>query len=241
MPLDFQFLRIQTALFLSTIDLTDRLTMAVAIREASENMLSGEPVMLPVPVDAPGEIPRLRLNEAEGNWACQVAPKRLDFFFECSLEQMERDEPTDVMEIHFKLTTDVWNQLQDQFRAKAHRIGLITRVGAEVSRASSLLRETFLRTASFDSSHKLEVHALHKLKMKEYDVNRWVRLRASQGQSDGNDSSKLFIDTDINTLPQHRLDLSTENVTRFLREALSLLEDTRQDLVVQMQEGQTTL
>jgi hypothetical protein len=237
MSLDFRMLKIQTALFLSTLDFTDRLSLAVAIREASDGKLDGEPVILPVPDDAPAEIPRLRLNSLDGTRACQVTPQRLDFLFERTTEQVNQDESSDIMQTHLKLTTDVWEQLQETFNARAHRIGLISRIGARVPDANALLREAFLRTDGFDLSNKLEVHALHKLRMNQYDVNRWVRLRAFKAQSDEEEYGHLVMEVDINTLPEHQIDLSTETVTRFFQEALSLLEKTRQTFVLQIQEG----
>lgn len=236
MSTSLRTLRIQTALFLSTIDLTDRLTLATAMRAASHGILDGEPVMLPVPPNAPAEIPRLRLGQAGDGWGCQVSPQRVDFFFERSLKQAHEEEPPDAVELHFKLTQNVWSQLEEQFRATANRIGLIVRFGTRLSHATRLVCQSFLRTDSFDSSEKIEVHALRKIRMGTYDVNRWARLRAVGLESDDNAQGSLLLDIDINTLPTQQLDLLSEDIAQFLAQAFALSQDTMEDLAGQLPE-----
>jgi hypothetical protein len=193
-------------------------------------------MILPVPDDAPPAIPRLRISDSDGRWACQITTNRIDFFFESRAKHGHEAALEDVVESHFELTCNVWDQLQEHFGAKAHRIGFVSRLGATAKDTNLLLREAFLRTDSFDASDRLEIHALHKTKIGEYAVNRWVRLRAFPPPSDEEDG-RLQMEVDINTLPEHAVDLSVEATNQFLESALDLLNQTRSSFAAHLSGG----
>lgn len=227
MPLDLQVRKLQIALFLSTLDLTDRLGLAMAIRESSGGVFNAEPLMLPVPDDAPAAIPRLRIENTAGTLTCQITPSRVDLWS----EPADQDEKGMGLEHHarsqFDLTSSVWNQLQEQFGGRAHRVGFVSQFTADTEDANSLLRGAFLRTDHFNASHRLELHALYKTTAGKYSVNRWVRLRALPSSSGATDEEELSLEVDINTLPENALKFSTENLNQFLEGALHLLQETK--------------
>ncbi len=227
MPLDFYARKLQVALFLSTLDLSDRLDLAVAIRESSGGVLNAEPLMLPVPDDAPPMIPRLRVKDTEGTRTCQVTPGRIDLWFEPEEEHRQQEDLEHIVRSQFELTSRIWNQLQEQFNAGAHRVGFVSQLVADTEDANSLLRDAFLRTSHFNASDRLEVHVLHKMDIGEYSVNRWVRLRAFPSSSGADENGRLAMEVDINTLPENPLDISRDTLSRFSGSALDLLQETK--------------
>lgn len=222
MPLSYRVCKLQIALFLSTLDLTDRLAVAMAIRESSGGLLNGEPLILPLPGDAPAGIPRLRIGDTDGKWTYQITLNRID----CSYEPSRLEGLEDSVNAHFGLSVSVWRRLQEEFAAASHRVGFVSQLETRTEDAPSVVRETFLRTGCFGDAHRLEVHALHKMETGDYSVNRWVRLRAVPPSSESDGEGRIGMEVDINTLPDAPQDLSAEALRDFLENALDLLRET---------------
>ncbi len=226
LPLSFHTLNIQTALFLSTIDLTKKPDLAIAIRDASSGLIGGDPILLPIPDNAPSQFPRLIAKSMNERWVCQIKADRIDFHFNQKIAEIE-DTPLDqITQEHIALTSDVWQAIQDQFRASACRIGFIMKQVSFVSDANSLLRDVFLHTSNFNASHELQVHALHKLSLNSYQVNRWTRFRAMPAPDNLDYENILQAEIDINTFPENKLDLSALQVEEFSSKALAMIDET---------------
>lgn len=227
MPLSFDLYptHIKTVLFLSSIDLSNKLDLAVAIRDASGSLMDGESMLLPIPDDAPAELPRLILNSKNELWGCLVAPHRIEFRF----DQKPKDvEPTleQVAPQNIEFAHDVWQMLQNKFHASAHRIGFVVKQVAILPDAVSQLRQVLVDNSNLDAAHRLEVHVLHRLPLDEFQINRWSRIRALPMPDDEESRTILEMDIDINTLPEPQLDLSGEQVNEFSSEALDLVNTT---------------
>jgi hypothetical protein len=74
--------------------------------------------------------------------------------------------------------------------------------------------EKFLGNNSFfKNADKLEIHSLEKTKVKEYNINRWFRIRTGLGA--GIKDNILAVEVDINTLPEKPVDFEIEKIRNF--------------------------
>jgi len=67
--------RILVVLF-GNIGLSDRIGVAQSLNKGAKKLFSGEQTILPIPDDAPPEIPRIILGDREKVFRCQVSPTR---------------------------------------------------------------------------------------------------------------------------------------------------------------------
>ena len=77
--LEFTFTQFQNSLFLTSIDLSRVLKLAVTIQEASGGLFDADPILLPAPRGAPPEIPRLVMQSEKERSTLQLSARRLDF------------------------------------------------------------------------------------------------------------------------------------------------------------------
>jgi hypothetical protein len=120
----FSVVQSQIALFLTTLDTRKMLNVAVAIQETSDDLLDADPLVLPIPADAPPEFPRLRLNSRDGHWIFQVAGTRLDFFYERSSGQQGMEEFKDIVDKQAQIYNNIWQMLQKKYNASGSEINI---------------------------------------------------------------------------------------------------------------------
>lgn len=227
-PLNFYPSHLQVALFLSTIDLTKKPDLAIAIRDASSELIDGDPIMLPIPDNVPPDFPQLVANSKNELWNCQVSLSRMDFHFHQKFAYIQNASLKEVAKQHIALASDVWKVVREKFQASAHRIGFVVKQVSLESDASSLLQSAFLRTTNFDSAEKIQIHALHKLNLDTYQVNRWVRFRTINAPEELESDYMLQAEIDINTLPSDKLNLSASQINDFSNKALAMAQYTMQ-------------
>jgi len=109
---DLSFSRLQTALFLTSLDSTRMLELATAIRNAAGGLLDADPMMLPLPSDSPPEIPRLTLRSSDRQWACQMSGNRLDLVFELSPDDLGTADFSDTAERQAHICSGIWKAIE---------------------------------------------------------------------------------------------------------------------------------
>jgi hypothetical protein len=67
----------------------------------------------------------------------------------------------------------------------------------------------------FKDASALEIHALEKTTMKDYYINRWFRIRTT-----GLPGNNLYIEIDMNTIPERHTDFDLEKIKDFYRSSL---------------------
>ncbi len=79
--LESNLTRLQAVLFIKSLDLSNPLSLAVFLKEDKGLPFDGPETVLPVPADAPLEIPRIILKSSDGVFNCNVSANRIDLFF----------------------------------------------------------------------------------------------------------------------------------------------------------------
>ena len=173
----------QFAYFLSSIDLSDRLKIAENIRATTKSVLDGQPTILPIPDDAPPEIPRIMLSSKDKRFICNVALNRFDFIHKTT----NQDTGMETMEFDDFLLKEIvlLNKLLfTELDVKSHRLGLI------ITYHSHLEQEglAYLKSRYFgnpkDKAVELQAHRLTQESIAEMNSNNWIRLVAKLPESE---------------------------------------------------------
>lgn len=228
--IEFSVLQSQIALFLTTLDARKMLNLAVAIQEASADLLDSDPLVLPLPPDAPPEFPRLRLNSSDGYWIFQVAGTRLDFFYERSFSQQGMEAFEEIVDRQAQIYSNIWKMLQEKYTASGSRIGVIGKFGSSPQNAVQILKSKFMAISDAAEQHELQLHALHKLSLGGVEINRWTRCAATKSDSEGGSKNLLRVEIDINTSPDQPFDLTPVKILDFINDAKGLILDTMASL-----------
>lgn len=221
---DLSFVRLQTAIFLTALDLTRKLDLAVAVRKASDSLFDADPLIVPIPADAPPEIPRLQVRSRDGRWTCLVAGSRMDIVFELPPDRHGTTGFDQAVADQAVVCKSTWSALQSEYAAVGNRIGIVSLFLGTADNAIQLVRTRFLLPSDAPEPHELQLHALHRMTLGPDGINRWTRCVASASEG------LIQLEVDINTLPEQRFNVTPANIQHFSEKVRSLVTDTKASL-----------
>jgi len=76
-----QIEQIQLVLFSPGIVITNKPKLVSNINDALQGLFDGDLAILPIPDDAPAEIPRIILKSNDEKYTLQITTKRVNFFY----------------------------------------------------------------------------------------------------------------------------------------------------------------
>ena len=201
----------QVALFVGVLNLENKLKFASDIISASENILEGDPTILPIPADAPPEIPRIITKSKDERYTCNVSLNRIDLFFKPKIEVEQS------LEIigggYLKLLLNLTNLLKENFRITIPRIGILANLLLELSESSNtyILRKYMKENGPISETHEAQIHALNRVTLlNKIKVNRWLRIITSKSAQDPSDDRYLSVSIDIKSVPEVPYDFDRE-------------------------------
>lgn len=198
------------------IDKKEKIDLLSRITDKCGNLLNGEPSMLPLPVDAPPDIPRLQLNSKDNYFAYGISPLRSDFRFN---EVGEPHQKIKNVQIDlFKTERELLKIYKEDKKWNIVRLSIVVDFVAELeNKVANFISEKFIKNSpSFPS---IEVSFLKKEKISNINVNRWFRIKSA-----GNRESVLHLLADINTFAEEKQNLSVEEMITFYSATIPYIE-----------------
>ncbi|MFH1111230.1 MAG: hypothetical protein V1790_18835 [Planctomycetota bacterium] len=184
-----------------------------------ESLFDANPTVLPVPEDAPFEIPRVILESASHEWKCQLSPARADVIWARTKSTQTKLQLGEF----FQKAGDILIQYTGVLGTRiARAAGLATRF-AEHEEPGKFLARHFCQTRwdekPLNRPENFELHAHKKFLLAgEFQVNSWVRNKTGVLAGEGAQRPILLFEQDINTLAETVADKSFQNdeIIRFL-------------------------
>jgi hypothetical protein len=221
---ELAFARLQIAIFLTALDLSRRLDLAVAIRQASNSLLDADPLIVPLPDDAPPEIPRLQIRSRDGVWTSAFTGSRMDIVYELRPEKLGPITFDQAMSEQAAIAKSIWNALQSAYSASGNRIGVVAWFLGRADNAVQYLRARWLVHSDAPEPHELQIHSLHRMTVGQHAMNRWTRCFAEASKN------VIRLEVDVNTQPEQRFDVTPASIAWFLESAHSLITNAQASL-----------
>lgn len=220
---------IQAAIF-SPINLSDKLKVAQYIREGLNGILDGEPLIVPIPEDAPPEIPRIILKSKDGIYNCNVSTERIDLIFN------EKSEPKlslanakkQILPLFRKLTEIAVDQ---KIANEINRLGLVFNFFIKLPKSGTkFLVETFLKQIPSGPPYETRIYFLYHDKIKNYEINKWIKISPLRKVKNKSDDTALSFIIDINTLSEmiEKYKFNKKAIDNFYNESISIVEEDLQ-------------
>ena len=230
MIMQFFVRRILVVLF-SNISLSDRIGVAQSLNKATKNLFGGEQTILPIPDDAPPEIPRIMLGDKDKMFRCHISPRRLEF----SLEPKKGENRTlgDIQDDFLSQLSNVSRSAKAELKARVERLGVVVNsVMFPEEPCTNFLIRRFLKQGMVVDPHEVNLHFLHKFALGEFEVNRWQRFSCVSPKDKGvlEGAKVLHIETDINTVPEIKYDFSVEQIPAFCSQVITFMESDLESL-----------
>jgi hypothetical protein len=221
--MEFKLVKVQLAVFLSSIDSGSNLKIASLVTEEIPEVSKVEPLMLPGGDDVPPEIPQIRLGNETTEWVFQFARSRCDFFYSPTDPPVYSEFPEVLSEME-KPIVSVWSRLDSEVGARAHRLGLVVNFRVEIENAADVLRNRYFNQKFGENAKEAQVHYLQLEERDNFKLNHWTRIIS--GAKKQETASPLVLVVDVNTLPETRLQLDTKVVQSFLDVGKAIVFET---------------
>jgi hypothetical protein len=175
-------------------------------------LFDGAPTVLPIPQDAPPDIPRITLQNMNRSLKLDVSPSRINLY-----RTKSAADDVVVIDEFTNLASQFLNNYLERVNARCGRLAAVIRrfliienPGLEI--AAHFCRAEFME-APFDNPRSFELHAHKVYTLRDFDtVNSWVRLRSGIAQFQGSaPRSSIIIEQDINTISE---DMGEKNYTQ---------------------------
>ncbi len=184
-----------------------------------ESIFDASPTVLPVPEDAPFEIPRIILESTSHEWKCQLSPARADVIWSRTKLTRDRLQLGEFFEKAGQILLQYTGVLGTRV---ARAAGLATRF-AEHEEPGKFLARHFCQTKWDDKPlnrpENFELHAHKKFLLAgKFQVNSWARSKTGLLTGQGAQKPVVLFEQDINTLAEEVADknITNEEIERFL-------------------------
>jgi len=213
-----------TAVLFARYDLTDKIEIANSLNQRVKRIFDGEPVLLPIPADAPAEIPRIILTSKDHRYENNIAVDRLQLIY--TEQGKPEKELNDLREDYLKIIRDIAEVVKREWKADVFRLGFIVRFLAFPSDPVELIMSTFIQEGAIKTPRRLEVHVLDRMTWDELEINKWYRLSSVEipGATGGNKA--LSVVFDVNTIPAKRYEFGADSITAFYDRALTYISES---------------
>jgi hypothetical protein len=159
----------------------------------------GDTTVIPLPSDAPAEIPRLTLLSSDNKIKMEIAVNRLNLFSYRKEDGANIDEDS-----FFDLCFRVLKEYIGCTTAKVGRLALVIVKFLEDSDPGLTLARHFCKdelvVEPFNRPEDFEIHSRKKYKLEDVNINSWVRCKSAILMKDN--VPIILVEQDINTLAE---------------------------------------
>lgn len=223
---DFDIFSIQTSLFTPTLQFSQSKVLAQLVSKYS-NIFDGDPISIPLPPDAPPEIPRLTLRDSNSKLKFEVAPNRANFF-----RYRKEDETVIMEEDVFNLCLPIFDDYIKIVSAKVGRLAIVSVKIVQHETPGVLLAQHFCKDKWVTNTNELEnfeVHFHKRYELENFKVNNWLRCKS--GSLIKESLRVVIVEQDINTISEDLevKEFNMNQISNFLKNASS---EQKQQLTV---------
>lgn len=197
------------------------INFAAQLNQAAGNLFDGEPMVLPLPDDAPLDIPLIILQNSNRSYKLTIAPSRSDFFY---IHKASSESPVNIDEI-YQDYKNIFNKILPLIAEKfnINRLGKVVRFLFELESSSiTQLTNKYLKNALVKSPWEIQIIVLEKTSINKFDVNKWIKLKSLRKKSDPKNDKNILLELDINTLEERSYELSLHDIHLFFDNAMSI-------------------
>jgi hypothetical protein len=207
--------QIQAAIFVSAIEMPDKLGLAKSLRDRIQR-LNGEPLVLPLKhQEAPPEIPRVILKGEDEKFSLNVARSRFDLFFAPSDSDMDESFGDFV-----PILEEVLRACKEILSPSVKRLGLVSKASFMLDESSNLvIASNLLKEERFTNTYEVQINVLNRVSLGPVEVNRWLKIHSARNKSDQDDDRAIIIETDTNTMPERPLPYGDDQFLLFFNAA----------------------
>ena len=212
------FIRSMNSVFYASLNLQNKLELASILHNETKIVFDGEPIILPVPDDAPSEIPRIILTSKDNEHKCHISKERVEFIY--SNEANPDREVSELREQFLVTLGDIAKVVKSSWKAEVYRLGFVINSVSHYKAPVEIIKTKFIREGVLNHPRRLEVFVLDRMTWDNLKINRGYRVYTII-KSEGKEERKLLsVNFDINTIPEEKYSFDTESIVAFYDKAI---------------------
>ncbi len=229
---------IQLAMMSPAIAIPDKVALAKALSDITQGLFDGEPMIFPLPPDAPPEFPRLVLKSKDERYSVSISSCRVDFFCNNSGQSGQVEIASHNL---FSTLVAMYGVVKTATQAHITRCAEVWTwpITLDSALPSKQMLANYLADAvPFADAVEVQLHCRTLVTAAGLEANKWTRIVSTHSQVGAADKNVVSLLVDINTLADKAYAFDETLLKRFLEEACSdacetltrhetLLEDTR--------------
>jgi hypothetical protein len=224
--MDITIRTIQTALFTTSLDLTNKINLSSLFLKGTKNLFDGEPIILPLPNDAPPEIPRIILKNKTQFYTLQISTNRVDFIYEDKSADDKKSKAQDLTKEYSTNLSNVLKTLISNIGSKIIRIGFIPVLQSKLDDSANYVVKTYLKDTKLTKGiAAINFRILHKTIINDLSTNIWLRVNSFNKPGDKLDNKIVTFLFDVNTPQEITLDLKQKDILKYIAESLKHILD----------------
>lgn len=197
-----------------------------ALLAGLQQTFDGQVVTLPLPPDAPGDIPRITLNSSDGALSLEAGPQRISILFRAKNDVIETTDG------QIELALRVFDAYVITLKFRISRLAINLSRFCAIDDPAMVIARHFCKDellerrddfrGALSRTETMELHAHKRFELLEdLSVNSWVRVKTVRQQQE--QPSGVLIEQDINTLAEREntADFTKQNINEIIRKALS--------------------
>lgn len=214
----FQIGSIQCSIFTRTLDTRPAILLAYLL-DRWGSKFDGQPLSVPLPNDAPPEIPRIVLTSSDASLKMNVSTSRVDIIWN---RKGRKDDPD--VECIIADFREILQDIVKYTKSSPERLAAVIGRFAPIENPGKVIAEHFCKQVWLEGPlnrpESFEFHA-HKryTYAKKFKVNSWVRIKT--GRILSNSSPAVIIEQDINTLVEEmeKRKFTSQEIIKFFNAA----------------------
>ncbi|MEE4355775.1 MAG: hypothetical protein V2I97_04850 [Desulfococcaceae bacterium] len=215
----FKIAKFMATVFTPEFHIGNTLSLANIIQNISGDKFNGEFISVPIPQEAPPEIPRIIMNSQDGTWKLEVSLLRTNLLF---LKPINLSVDIPEIEEFGKFACNFFGSYKRSGNTKIQKIGLVSERFLEFVNdpPSQFIAEKFCNEhyskKIFDNTISFEIHSLKKYNFEDFNINSWIRFRSAKLATQTK-TPVLLVENDINTYGEEdkEIDFDVDNIMRF--------------------------
>lgn len=225
--LGFKFIKLMGVIFTPEFAIGNKLLIADIFQDISGGKFDGELISMPIPQNAPSDIPRIILNSQDGTWKLEVSLERTNIIF---FKPLNLSVPVPNINDFGEFVKDLFKSYKLKTQINVQRLAFITDRFCEIKDitpsqfiATRYCKEEYLQNI-FNNPDAFELHTLKKYQYEGFNINSWVRVKSSNLADDAKTPILLLVN-DINTFSEPIVSYSESDIESFFKIIPAHLED----------------
>lgn len=212
------FIHSMNSVFYASLNLQNKLELASILHNETKIVFDGEPIILPLPDDAPSEIPRIILTSKDNEHKCHISKERVEFIY--SNEANPDREVSELREQFLVTLGDIAKVVKSSWKVEVYRLGFVINSVGNYEAPVEIIKTKFIREGVLNHPRRLEVFVLDRMTWDNLKINRAYRVYTLIKREGKEERKLLSVNFDINTIPEEKYSFDTESIVAFYDKAI---------------------